>query len=146
MTDFLSIVTTALVTILVSLICLLAWRARAYLAARLNAQQLALLQQVVARVVLMAEQVSEDNAEKKRLALETAEVWLKQYGIEIDPDVLEAAVEAAVFDELKRFPVAVEETAVTAPIGSLHSRTDGGMNTWLYVKESGTGNTGWVGK
>ena len=38
------------------------------------------------------------------------------------------------------------ESAVTAPIGSLFMRTDGGASTSFYVKESGTGNTGWVGK
>jgi len=38
------------------------------------------------------------------------------------------------------------EGAVTAPVGSLYSRTDGGASTSLYVKESGIGNTGWVGK
>jgi hypothetical protein len=38
------------------------------------------------------------------------------------------------------------EAAVTAPVGSLFSRTDGGAVTTLYVKESGTGNTGWVAK
>ncbi len=38
------------------------------------------------------------------------------------------------------------EAAVTAPIGTLYLRTDGGANTTLYVKESGTGNTGWVAK
>lgn len=38
------------------------------------------------------------------------------------------------------------ESSVTAPVGSLYSRTDGGAGTTLYVKESGTGNTGWVGK
>ncbi len=38
------------------------------------------------------------------------------------------------------------EAAVAAPIGSLFCRTDGGAGTSLYVKESGTGNTGWVGK
>jgi hypothetical protein len=31
----------------------------------------------------------------------------------------------------------------TAPVGSLFLRTDGGSGTTLYVKESGTGNTGW---
>lgn len=36
---------------------------------------------------------------------------------------------------------------VTAPVGSLYSRTDGGANTTLYVKESGSGTTaGWVAK
>lgn len=38
------------------------------------------------------------------------------------------------------------ESAVTAPVGSLYTRTDGGASTTLYVKESGTGNTGWVAK
>jgi hypothetical protein len=38
------------------------------------------------------------------------------------------------------------EGAVTAPIGSLFSRSDGGAVTSLYVKESGSGNTGWVAK
>lgn len=38
------------------------------------------------------------------------------------------------------------EAAVTAPVGSLFIRTDGGANTTLYVKESGSGNTGWVAK
>lgn len=31
-------------------------------------------------------------------------------------------------------------------VGSLFLRTDGGASTTLYVKESGTGNTGWVAK
>lgn len=38
------------------------------------------------------------------------------------------------------------ESAVTAPVGSLFTRTDGGSGTTLYVKESGSGNTGWVAK
>lgn len=38
------------------------------------------------------------------------------------------------------------ESVVTAPVGSLYTRTDGGANTTLYVKESGTGNTGWIAK
>lgn len=38
------------------------------------------------------------------------------------------------------------EGAVTAPIGSLFLRTNGGAATSLYVKETGAGNTGWVGK
>jgi len=38
------------------------------------------------------------------------------------------------------------ESVVTAGVGSLYLRTDGGASTSLYVKESGTGNTGWVGK
>jgi len=38
------------------------------------------------------------------------------------------------------------EGAVTAPVGSLWTRTNGGAGTTLYIKESGTGNTGWVAK
>jgi len=36
------------------------------------------------------------------------------------------------------------EGAVTAPVGSLFTRTDSA--TTLYVKQTGTGNTGWVSK
>ena len=38
------------------------------------------------------------------------------------------------------------ESVVTAPVGSLYTRTDGGASTTLYVKESGAGSTGWVAK
>ena len=38
------------------------------------------------------------------------------------------------------------EGAVTAPVGTLYLRKDGGAATTLYIKESGTGNTGWVAK
>lgn len=38
------------------------------------------------------------------------------------------------------------EGVVTAPVGSLYSRRDGGAGSALYVKENGTGNTGWVAK
>jgi hypothetical protein len=34
----------------------------------------------------------------------------------------------------------------SAAIGSFYSRTDGGLLSSFYVKESGTGNTGWVAK
>lgn len=39
------------------------------------------------------------------------------------------------------------ETVVTAVVGSIYLRRDGGANTTLYVKESGAGtNTGWIAK
>jgi hypothetical protein len=38
------------------------------------------------------------------------------------------------------------EGVVTAVVGSFYSRTDGGAGTSFYVKESGTGNTGWAAK
>jgi len=38
------------------------------------------------------------------------------------------------------------EGVITAKVGSLYIRRDGGVGTTFYVKESGTGNTGWVAK
>jgi hypothetical protein len=38
------------------------------------------------------------------------------------------------------------EGVVTAPVGDRYRREDGGAGTSFYVKESGTGNTGWVAK
>lgn len=36
---------------------------------------------------------------------------------------------------------------ITAPVGAIYLRTDGGADTTLYVKESGGGTTaGWVAK
>jgi hypothetical protein len=47
---------------------------------------------------------------------------------------------------LWRVGAGTPEGAITAPVGSLYTRTDGGLLSTLYVKESGTGNTGWVAK
>ena len=38
------------------------------------------------------------------------------------------------------------EGVLTASPGAIYINTDGGTKTSMYVKESGTGNTGWVGK
>jgi len=38
------------------------------------------------------------------------------------------------------------EGVVTAVVGSMYLRTDGGAGTTLYIKETGTGNTGWTAK
>ena len=46
----------------------------------------------------------------------------------------------------KMFGTGTPEAAVTAGIGSTFNRTDGGASTSIYIKESGTGNTGWVAK
>lgn len=48
-----------------------------------------------------------------------------------------------VFDS---FGAGTPEGAVAAGVGSTYRRTDGGANTTFYVKESGTGNTGWAAK
>lgn len=36
------------------------------------------------------------------------------------------------------------ESVVTGTVGDIFIRTDGGASTTLFVKESGTGNTGWI--
>lgn len=38
------------------------------------------------------------------------------------------------------------EGVITASVGKLFLRSDGGASTTLYVKQSGTGNTGWIAK
>jgi hypothetical protein len=45
-----------------------------------------------------------------------------------------------------RYGTGSPQGVVSAPVGTLYSRTDGGTGTTLYVKEAGTGNTGWVAK
>ena len=44
------------------------------------------------------------------------------------------------------FGYGTPENNVTAGIGSIYMRKDGGANTSVYIKESGTGVTGWVAK
>jgi hypothetical protein len=58
-----------------------------------------------------------------------------------DPGVLIRQLQGKV-----RWGSGTPEGAVTAPVGVLYLRDDGGAGTTLYVKESGTGNTGWVAK
>jgi len=38
------------------------------------------------------------------------------------------------------------EGAVVGVVGAMYLRTDGGAGTTLYVKEAGSGNTGWAAK
>jgi hypothetical protein len=38
------------------------------------------------------------------------------------------------------------ENVQIAPVGCLYLRKDGGANTTLYIKESGSGSTGWIAK
>ena len=45
-----------------------------------------------------------------------------------------------------RYGAGSPEGVVASGIGSTYRRTDGGVGTSFYVKESGTGNTGWVAK
>ena len=75
--------------------------------------------------------------------LEDLALWLEQRGIRTP--VANLLGGSAALTRIKG-GTGSPETVVTAPIGSLYLRTDGGAGTTLYVKESGTGNTGWIGK
>ncbi|WP_405154779.1 hypothetical protein [Paenibacillus sp. FSL K6-0108] len=55
-----------------------------------------------------------------------------------------AAVKAA-SDKIK-YGTGSPEGIVSSPVGTIYLRSDGGASTTLYVKQSGTGNTGWVAK
>lgn len=52
----------------------------------------------------------------------------------------------AVAPGLILFGTGSPEAVVTAPVGAIYTRNDGGAGTTLYVKETGTGATGWVAK
>jgi hypothetical protein len=45
-----------------------------------------------------------------------------------------------------RFGSGSPEGVVTGAVGSMYRRTDGGVGTTLYIKETGAGNTGWAAK
>lgn len=47
---------------------------------------------------------------------------------------------------IEKWGTGTPEGVLAAPVGSVFHRTDGGAGTCLYIKESGTGNTGWVAK
>ena len=54
--------------------------------------------------------------------------------------------DGAVSSLYQRFGTGTPEGFVTAPVGAIYHRTDGGAGTSFYVKQSGTGTTGWVAK
>jgi hypothetical protein len=54
--------------------------------------------------------------------------------------------DGAVSSLYQRFGSGSPDGVVTAPVGAVYHRTDGGAGTSFYVKQSDTGNTGWVAK
>jgi hypothetical protein len=61
----------------------------------------------------------------------------REYGLELRP----GAGQARILNE-----AGDPNGTHSAPVGSIYLRSDGGADTTLYVKETGTGNTGWVAK
>jgi hypothetical protein len=72
-----------------------------------------MLDSAIRIAVFAAQQVygATNGAEKKAYALDIAEKWLASKNIYMDLDVLDAAIEAAVFEQLKRW----EETEPPLP-------------------------------
>lgn len=68
------------------------------------------------------------------------------FAIESDGDIRIAGTAISFGTQIIRRGTGSPEGSVTAPVGSLYLRSDGGAGTTFYVKESGTGNTGWVAK
>lgn len=56
---------------------------------------------------------------------------------------LATAVGTAIKNLQIRSGAGTPEGTLAAPVGAIYRRTDGGVGTTLYIKESGTGNTGW---
>ena len=76
---------------------------KAQLAQHGHKRQAELIERVVRLAVAHAEQLGEDNAEKKRLAVEFVERELAAYGIRLDALRLDALIEAAVWDVLNHW-------------------------------------------
>lgn len=71
---------------------------------------------------------------------------LKRNGTGLDVRLADDSGFAPQQDLYRRFGSGSPESVVTAPVGAVYHRTDGGAGTSFYVKESGAGNTGWVAK
>ena len=71
---------------------------------------------------------------------------IKRDGAGIDIRLADDSGYGAIQSLYDRFGSGSPESVVTAPVGAVYHRTDGGAGTSFYVKESGTGNTGWIAK
>jgi len=107
-TDFLEAISPALQTLIISLVTLLLGQASVYvnkkyqeLKGNVSADQAHLLDFIVERAVATVEQLYKDapNEIKRANAIFIAEKALENYGIKIDLNVIEDAIEAAVFDK-----------------------------------------------
>lgn len=83
--------------------------------------------------------------------------WSKVPGVTFTSEVVNAnsvvsgsGARLSVVDQtsniLVQYGTGSPEGVVTAGVGSVFYRLDGGAGTTLYVKQTGTGNTGWAGK
>lgn len=104
-TDFFTAISPALQTLLQALALALIAQAVQYTRAKyleakasLSSEQKYILELVVSSAIRAAEQLYSDSAQKRKYAMDTAEVYLKAYGIVLDLDIIAAEVEAQVFN------------------------------------------------
>lgn len=71
---------------------------------------------------------------------------IKRNGTGIDIVLANDSAFAPISSLYQRFGTNTPEGAVSAPVGAVFHRTDGGSGSSFYVKESGSGPNGWVGK
>ena len=81
--------------------------------ARLTEDQEWIINQAIQAAVLAAEQTGlrESAVEKKQYAIQVATQWLAMKGIHLDLNVLDARIEAAVYDQFNREKSDLEKTA-----------------------------------
>jgi len=73
--------------------------------------------------------------------------WIDTFGVLTAQALVGAYVQTGLTGSVRWYSgTGTPEGVVTATVGSLFSRTDGGATTTLYVKTSGAGNTGWTAK
>lgn len=83
----------------------------------------------------------------ERLTYDTVNGWQNEAaGLPLSGGTLTGALSVSNTTATISSGTGTPESVVTAPVGSLFLRTDGGAGTTLYVKESGAGNTGWISK
>jgi hypothetical protein len=69
---------------------------------------------------------------------------LQQVGVTLRPNIGFNVGTAGTVGPQCRYGTGSPEGVISARIGSIYLRTDGGQATTLYYKETGTGTTGWV--
>ena len=103
--EFASALATIFITVVTAVIAFLGKAARDYLSHNLSSAQLNTLLLIAQQAVAVAEQTGATKAaeEKKAEALAIAQTYLDAYGIKVSAAQLDAAIEAAVFNEFNRF-------------------------------------------
>lgn len=115
--SFLEIVLPVLATALAGLAVALITKVVGELKAKLNDEQEWIINQAIKSSVMAAEQANIAGAvkEKKEYALNIAKQWLLSKGITMDLNILDARIEAAVYDEFNREKVADKPTGFNLP-------------------------------